>query len=188
MSTIIDDLDQSIAARLRTERERRNWSLADLAKQSGVSKAMLSKIERTEASPSANILSRIATAFDQTLAAFLTFEVGGSERFAAASAQPVWVDPKTRYVRRQIFADRNVNFELVEIALPPGQSVSFPRAAYVGRRHVVWVLAGVLDIVEGKAEHRLSVGDRLLFGEPANVAYRNDGAESCRYVVAVIRG
>ena len=49
MSTIFDT-DAALAARLRRERESRGWSLADLAARSGVSRAMVSKIERGEAS------------------------------------------------------------------------------------------------------------------------------------------
>ena len=53
MSTIVDDPTLAIARTLRAEREARGWSIADLAQLSGVSKAMISKIERAEASPTA---------------------------------------------------------------------------------------------------------------------------------------
>ena len=53
MSTIMDDTTPALAARLRLERDARGWSLGDLAQRSGVSKAMISKIERGEASPTA---------------------------------------------------------------------------------------------------------------------------------------
>src|SRR5262249_61459409 len=42
-----------IADRLRLERESRSWTLGDVANRSGVSRAMISKIERGEASPTA---------------------------------------------------------------------------------------------------------------------------------------
>jgi transcriptional regulator with XRE-family HTH domain len=56
MSMIIDDPAPRIANRIRVEREQRSWSLADLSERSGVSRAMISKIERNEASPTATVL------------------------------------------------------------------------------------------------------------------------------------
>ena len=53
MSTIVDSIDSTIAARVRGERTARRWSLDDLAERASVSKAMISKIERAEASPTA---------------------------------------------------------------------------------------------------------------------------------------
>ena len=47
------DPTDAISALLRKERLARGWSLADLAQHSAVSKAMISKIERSEAIPAA---------------------------------------------------------------------------------------------------------------------------------------
>ena len=95
---MIDDFDARLTQKLMQSRQRRGWSLADLAERSGVSKAMLSRIERGEASPTAALLARIASAFEATLAAFLTFEDQGERRLRRrASDQPVWRDPQTDY-------------------------------------------------------------------------------------------
>lgn len=187
MSTIEDDTDQAIAARLRAAREERGWSLSELAKRAGVSKGMLSKIERMEASPTAGTLSRIGSAFGLTLAELLTFERGPHARFVAAADQPQWHDPQTGYIRRQIFADPRSDLELVEVELPPGTSVTFPANVYIGRRHVVWVLSGSLTLQEGTQDYRLTARDRLQLGDPSEVTYANTTKEPCRYVVAVMR-
>jgi transcriptional regulator with XRE-family HTH domain len=57
----IDDPAPRIANRIRVEREQRSWSLADLSERSGVSRAMISKIERNEASPTATVLGRLSS-------------------------------------------------------------------------------------------------------------------------------
>ena len=49
VSTILDSPLASIAERVRLERESRGWTLADVAARSGVSRAMISKVERCEA-------------------------------------------------------------------------------------------------------------------------------------------
>ena len=56
------DPTEGLARRLRLEREARGWSLAELAARSGVSKAMISKIERDEVSPTAALLGRTSGA------------------------------------------------------------------------------------------------------------------------------
>ncbi|WP_156938665.1 helix-turn-helix transcriptional regulator, partial [Mesorhizobium sp. LNHC252B00] len=51
MDDIANDISLTIGRRIRTERTMRDWSLAELAEQSGVSKAMLSTMERGMTSP-----------------------------------------------------------------------------------------------------------------------------------------
>jgi transcriptional regulator with XRE-family HTH domain len=60
MSTIVTDVTGPLAARLKTEREARGWSVAELAERSGVSRAMISKVERAEASPTAALLGKLS--------------------------------------------------------------------------------------------------------------------------------
>ena len=71
MSIIIDSIDARIGARIRIERENRRWSLTDLAQRSSVSRAMINKVERGEASPTASLLGRLAGAFGLTLSMLL---------------------------------------------------------------------------------------------------------------------
>ena len=71
MDTLVDDLSQRLALRIKLERDGRGWSLAELAERAGVSKATISKIERAEVSPTAVVLVRLASAFDLTLAGLM---------------------------------------------------------------------------------------------------------------------
>src|SRR5271170_6903238 len=109
-----------IARRLRLERDARSWSQADLAKRSGVSKAMISKIEREEVSPTAVILVRLAGAFDLTLAGLLLRAEGAGDRLSRAADQPVWRDPGAGYLRRQLFTRPDHPLELIRVELPAG--------------------------------------------------------------------
>ena len=59
----MDDVDERIGARIRAEREARGWSLTLLAGKSGVSRAMIHKVERGESSPTASLLAKLALAF-----------------------------------------------------------------------------------------------------------------------------
>lgn len=187
MSTFGDDLTQSLARRLRLEREARGWSLGGLAERSGVSKAMISKVERGEASPTAALLGRLSGAFGVTLSVLLARAEAGGSRLARGAEQPLWTDPATGYRRRQVSPGSDIPLELTEVELPAGAEVSFPAASYAFIRQMIWVLAGTLTFTEGDTVHALGPRDCLALGPPADCTFRNAGAEPCRYLVAVLR-
>src|SRR5438309_7102159 len=90
MSTIVNDPTAPLAARIALEREARGWSLAALAAKSGVSKAMISKIERGEASPTATLLGRLSGAFGLTLSTLLARAEHAGGRLVRSADQPQW--------------------------------------------------------------------------------------------------
>ncbi|HWA62462.1 MAG TPA: XRE family transcriptional regulator [Caulobacteraceae bacterium] len=181
------ELETALADRIAAQRKARSWSLADLAEHSGVSRSMLSKIERCEASPTATVLLKIASAFGLTLAELLTTDEAGAARRLSRDDQPTWIDPASGYLRRQVFLSAAMPLELVEVELPAGASVAAPASSYVLIRQVLWVLDGELTVVEGGEPTALKRGDRLEFGPPSDVVFRNHGPRPCRYLVAVVR-
>jgi transcriptional regulator with XRE-family HTH domain len=187
MDNLVDDSSSKLARRIQLEREARGWSLADLAEQSGVSKAAISKIERAEVSPTAVILVRLASAFDLTLAGLLVRAEGDAGRLARVADQAVWRDPDTGYVRRQVYSRPDHPLELVQVELPAGRQVEFPASAYARIRQAVWVTAGELVVHEGTERHALHAGDCLGFGDPAPVVIANQSTAPCAYIVAVVR-
>jgi transcriptional regulator with XRE-family HTH domain len=187
MTTLIDDTSAQIARRLRLERDARGWSLADLAERSGVAKATISKIERGEASPTAVVLVRLASAFDLTFAGLLIRAEGERPRLSRAADQPVWRDPATGYLRKQVFSQPDHPLEIVEVELPAGQKVELPASSYARIRQAISVRTGELAITEGGEKHVLGAGDCLGFGPPSQVTLANEGAAACTYLVVLAR-
>jgi transcriptional regulator with XRE-family HTH domain len=191
MSIIIDDgLDSRLGARIRLERERRGWSLTELAQRSGVSRAMINKVERGDASPTASLLGRLSGAFGLTLSILLArTETGRAGRLVRAKDQLRWIDPGTGYVRRQIAPGpgSDLPLEIVRVELPAGASVTFPASAYAFIRELVWVLEGCLTFIEGEVVHTLGAGDFLELGPAAECTYRNDQSGPCVYADVVLR-
>jgi transcriptional regulator with XRE-family HTH domain len=187
MSTIVTDVTTALAARLRAEREARGWSVAELAGRSGVSRAMISKVERAEASPTAALLGKLSGAFGLTLSALLARAERASGRLARRGAQPAWTDPETGYRRRVVSPGTGGPLEIVEVDLPPGARVEFPAAAYTFRYHQVLVLSGTLTLIEGEVEQTLAKGDCLELGPPVATTYANRSARGCTYLVLLVR-
>jgi transcriptional regulator with XRE-family HTH domain len=193
MTTIQDkdapDLTMPLATRLRVEREERGWSIAELAERSGVSRAMISKVERAEASPTAALLGRLVGALGMTLSTLLARaegDAGGGGRVARAGAQPVWRDPETGYLRRAV-TPPGAQPELVRVELPPGARVAYPAHTYLDWSHAIWVLEGALVFHEGSAQHQLGAGDCLVLGPPVDCAFENASEAPCLYLVALAR-
>lgn len=59
--------DMNIEKRISELREQKGWSQSDLEEQSGVSRVMIGKYERGEASPSIDAAKKIADAFGVSL-------------------------------------------------------------------------------------------------------------------------
>jgi transcriptional regulator with XRE-family HTH domain len=186
MSTKIDKLSSAIAERVRRGREVRGWTLAELAERAGVSKAMISKIERCETSPTAVILGRLSGAFGITLSALVTEPDNTDVRLVRASKRPQWQDPATGYVRTRVTPNASHPLEVIEIDLPAGATVAFPASAYSHFQQLIWVTSGTLTFREGAEVHQLESGDCLQLGKPADCAFENTTRASARYVVFLL--
>ncbi len=187
MDTEVNAADAALASRLRTERERRHWSLAALAERSGVSKAMISKVERGESSPTAATLGKLSGAFGLTLSALLDGVENQGSRMRRAQEQPLWTDPGTGYLRRQVSPPSAAPLELVEVRLPPGAAIAFPASSYAFIRQVFWALEGSFEVVEADTSQRLYAGDCYVLGEPRDRIIRNPTGAPCRYLVVIAR-
>lgn len=182
-----DQLGPALAVTLQSLRRDRGLSGTALAELSGVSRAMISRIENGDAQPTASLLGRLSGALGITLSELIARAEQGDRRLARLDQQPVWTDPETGYRRRAVSPTSGGALELVEVELPPGARVAYSREVYTFTRHQIWVLAGTLTFREGALEHVLERGDCLQLGAPAPCEYRNPTEEPCRYLVAITR-
>jgi transcriptional regulator with XRE-family HTH domain len=188
MIDIPNDISSTIGRRIHSERALRDWSLAELADRSDVSKAMLSTIERGKTSPTAALLVRIAAAFGMTLSTLIAraeLQGGGLLR---ENDQLVWRDPATGYVRRHLSPVSDMPLELIRVQLPAGAKVSFPAASYAFIRQQIWLLSGRLEFTEGDIVHSLEPGDCLALGVPSDCTFHAPGPDAADYLVALARG
>jgi transcriptional regulator with XRE-family HTH domain len=212
MSNIVDTM-AAFGERLRAERRARGWPIERLAAASGVSRAMISKIERGESSPTAVVLGKLSAALELSVSELLapgrpgaSSDVLAGRRGTAGEADipgelapapgggtvrraadvPEWRDPDTGYLRRQVSTPR-FPAAVTEVTLPPGARVPYPAGAYAFIAQLVWVVSGRLTLADGPAAHVLAAGDTFELGEPRPREFRNETAEDCRYLVVVTR-
>lgn len=181
------DLNEALAGVVTARRRELGLSPTDLARLSGVSRAMIGKIERAEAAPTAALLGRLSGALGMTLSQLVARAEQPPGRVRRAADAPVWTDPATGYRRRAVSPTTGGPLELVEVELPSGAEVTFPADTYAFVHHQIWVLDGRLRFVEGTVAHELDAGDCLELGPPVACTYANPGDRPCRYLVAVTR-
>ncbi len=187
-----DPLSINLAARIRLERMSREWSIAELAAASGVSRAMISRIERAEASPTAALLGRLSGALGLTVSQLLArAETDGAvPRHMRGAERIPWIDPETGYVRHAL-TPPGADPEMVLIELPPEKSVGYPASSYsVMRGQSVWVTSGRLTIREDGEDTVLDAGDCLAFDMTTikDRTYINTSeTDVATYVVSVAR-
>jgi transcriptional regulator with XRE-family HTH domain len=191
MEEIASDLNQRIADRVRDLRAGRGLSLDALASRCGVSRSMISLIERGESSPTAVVLEKLATGLGVTLASLFdgpaasTGEPDGP--VARRDDQPQWRDPASGYLRRNVSpAGVPQPMQIVEVHFPPGGRVAFETGAREMRVYQqVWILEGAIDITLGKERHRLREGDCLAMQLDRPTMFHNPTRKTTRYAVVI---
>ncbi len=175
--------EQQLAGRLKQARGARGWTIEKLAEASGVSRAMISKIERGEVSPTAAILARLAAGLDASMASLFP---PPATRFAPLSRwaeQADWRDPASGYVRRNV-SPAGAAAEIVYVTFPAGARVVFDNyAASLGIEQQVWLLEGQIEMTIGETVTLLEAGDCLLMRLDQPIAFHNPTESESRYAV-----
>lgn len=181
------DFNQRIARQARELRAARGLTLAALAERSGVSRSMISLIERGESSPTAVLLERLATGLNVPLASLFEAPGPAPEPVARRADQPRWRDPASGYIRRNVSpAGFPSPIRIVEVEFPAGARVAFDTGARDMRVHQqVWVLEGAIDVRVGEDRHQLRAGDCLAFVLDRPTAFHNRTRKRARYAVVV---
>src|SRR5512134_3508104 len=134
MQDTASDLNQRLADRVRELRAGRGLSLEALASKSGVSRSMISLIERGESSPTAVVLEKLAAALGVMLASLFdtpaaTVQAAGGP-VARRDDQPQWQDPASGYLRRNVSPPGVPQpMQIVEVHFPAGGRVAFETGA-----------------------------------------------------------
>jgi transcriptional regulator with XRE-family HTH domain len=182
-------INHRIAERVRQLRAERGLSLEALAGLSGVSRSMISLIERGESSPTAVVLDRLAAGFGLTLSAL--FEAAPEKLPASPlmrrKQQAVWRDPATGYQRRNL-SPPGVGgpMQLAEVTFPAGARVAYETVSRQVRvQQHLWMLEGAMEVtVGGDPPQRLETGDCLAMELAAPMIFRNPTRKPARYLIA----
>ena len=177
-----------IGEKLRALRLRKKMGLVELGQHSGLSPALLSKIERGKLIPTLPTLLRVA----------LVFSVGLEHFFTEAAAKPVFAivrkKDRQRFPERLGAKDPNYHFESLDfpavdrrmnayyVEFEPVDADRLHRHHHPGAEFL-YVIAGTLLVTVGEEEHELAAGDSVYFDPTVPHGYRRKGSRLCTAVV-----
>ena len=161
-------VQDKLAERLKLLRTQQGWSLQELADNSGVSRATLSRIENRDVSPTAEVLGKICATFEMTLTRLLSSVEHSFQAVVRRDEQSIWSDDPTGFSRRVVSPPSGVlNSEVIECELKADCCIRYDRPPVAGLEHHLIVLSGSVQITIEGVMHDLAVGDCLryqLFG------------------------
>ncbi len=180
------DINTRLAERIRNRRKDAGLSLDDLAGKTGVSRSMISMIERNQSSATATVLERLATGLGLTLADLFAAD-SVAEPLLRRADQTTWRDPQSGYIRRNLSpVAAHAALQLVEVVFPAGARIAYetgPRQGVVHQQ--IWLLSGQMHISVGEQVHQLHEGDCLAFELNSQTAFYNPTEHDARYLVAI---
>ncbi|MEX0319574.1 MAG: helix-turn-helix domain-containing protein [Ruegeria sp.] len=184
---MLDDLSHRLSLRLKELRQGRGWSLDQLAAQSGLSRATLSRMEKGEVSPTAESLGRLCAAYGLPMSRLLMMV---EETFAPKvpyERQTEWTDPETGYTRRSVSPPAGgLSGEVLECHLPPGTRIAYDAPPKPGQEHHLIMLDGALTLTVDGVPHALSGGDCLRYHLSGTTEFVTAPARGARYMLVLI--
>lgn len=190
--TISDGLGRySIGEKLRTLRLRKSMGLVELGKHTGLSAALLSKLERGKLFPTLPTLLRIAMVFGVGLDFFFTDE--RKRRIVGV----VRKEERVRFPERPGTPDVQYFFECLDYRATERKLSAFladfqelPTDKIKPHQHpgveFLYLLKGSLTIKIGSEEFALEAEDAIYFDSGVLHSYRRRGAKPCTGVIVTV--
>ncbi len=171
---IRSDIHDRLAASLREARKARGLSLDAVAKLSGVSRSMVSQIERGESSPTVATLWNLTQALQVDFAGLLEGKPAPGIEVTRASAAPVIARSSGVRIRILSPAETVGEHEVYDLAFEAGAAlVSDPHSA--GCREHLTVIEGDMTVTSGEDVEDLGPGDTARYAADRPHAIRAKG-------------
>jgi transcriptional regulator with XRE-family HTH domain len=176
----------SFGLNVKKARKAMGLSLQELSKRSGVSRSMLSQIEREEKNPTIQVACQIAEGLDMTLSQLLGEEEKQEVIVIRKEQRLVFRDEQSgfeRYLLSPSFPSRGIEFILNMI--PPGKESGIFPPHKKGVKEYVTVLKGQLQVVLGETSYELHEGDSMYFEAHVEHRFINCGDGECHYYLVI---
>lgn len=180
-------LNDRIARHLRELRAERGWSLDQLAQISGISRASLSRLEKAEVSPTAQVLGKLCAAHGLTLSRLMLLVEDEFVPLVKSTAQPVWTDPETGFRRRSVSPPaRALTGEALDCRLRPDTCIDYDKPPREGLEHHLLLLEGRLAVKVDNRRFELTPGDCLRYRLSGPSRFETTPDHPARYLLFMV--
>jgi transcriptional regulator with XRE-family HTH domain len=176
---------KDLGSRIRDERTRRSFSLEDLARISGVSRSMMSAVERGFKVPSVLVLDRIATGLGTSIARLVGEERSDRIILLRQDRQEVAQDPSGWERRILSPVLPGVEFEFMRTTIRAGVDAGSFSPHSPGSREYVAIEKGALLLTIGGQEFHLNSGDSIYYAGDCIHSFANPGKKDCIYYLVM---
>jgi XRE family transcriptional regulator, regulator of sulfur utilization len=176
---------KAFGERIRLERMQRRLSLEQVAERAGVSRSMLSAVERGLKVPTVLVLDRIATALDTSIARLLGEEHAARVISLRKNDQDVVRDPSGWERRILSPVLPGVEFEFMRTTIEAGVDAGAFSPHAPGSREYVAIERGTLRITIDGEVHVLNAGDSIYYAGDCVHSFVNPGNKPCVYYLAM---
>ena len=185
MDNNASDLSAAIGAKVRSERQARDWTLDRLAERSGVSRRMLINVEQGTANPSVTTLLRLSDALGIGLQALVAVpQTKPVKVIRGGEAPALWTGAGGgRGVLLAGTTPPDV-LELWDWTLGPGDRHD-SEAHVRGTKEILQVRDGTVTVTVGDQSEVLEVDDAISFASDVPHSYANEGTEPARFSLTV---
>ena len=184
-----DMISRHLGQRLRQLRAERGWSLENLAGSSGVSRSMLSQIEREQANPTLAVTLRIAQAFGMSLGELVEEPGASSSVTVIRSTDRAYHYHSDDHCHIRTLSPLNLekDVEFYEIRLKQGGALrSAPH--FQGTREFLTVAEGTVVVESSTDREILNAGDSASYRADVPHAIVNTGhSEAVLFLVDIYR-
>lgn len=172
---------EDLGERVRAQRRRKDLTTEALAAASGVSRSMISDIERGAKMPTVLVLARLATALGVTVSRLLGEDEPRRVVLQRRADQRRIVD-ESGWDRRILSPTLpGVEFELIRTEAPAGVVIGEFAPHAPGSREYIAVETGTLQVTVNGESHVLKEGDSLYYAGDCTHAFANPSDEKCVY-------
>lgn len=181
-------INENLGRRVKKLRADRGWSLEELATASGVSRSMLSEVEREKANPTLTVTFRIARAFGLTLQELIeSAETSASkiQVIRASDRAQVYRSDKQCEIRTLSPLNLEKDVEFYELTLRPGGALR-SQPHFEGTREFLTVEEGSVRIESGTDTDELGKGDSGTYRADVPHAILNTGKAAALVFLVVI--
>ncbi len=181
-------INENLGKRVKKLRGDRGWSLEELATASGVSRSMLSEIEREKANPTLTVTFRIARAFGLTLQELIESAEASASKIQVIRASyraQVYRSDKQCEIRTLSPINLEKDVEFYEMKLRPGGTLR-SQAHFEGTREFLTVEDGSVRIESDQNSEELGKGDSGTYRADVPHAIVNTGKGDALVFLVVI--
>lgn len=182
-----DPLNSQVSERVKAQRQHRGWSLEQLASASGVSRSMLSQIERGEANPTLAVTCKIALAFGMSLAEFVDVPGAGVAIHVVRSDDRAALYRSDEHCEIRTLSPLHLekDVEFYQVRLKPGGALN-SAAHFQGTREFLTVEQGKVRITSGTEKSELNRGDSASYRADVPHILENLGKSDATVFLVVI--